>query len=175
MNPLGKIQVLDDIEKEIIQCLQSAGQTLQELSKEKSSQKNAETQTQQFLKSLSSLESKLTEQISYLTQVSTGQPHEGSGYASAKVLQMAWHRISHVRSRVRELEETKAKYTHAARQQQQQRQQQHAAAAAAQQQIAQQQQQQQQQQQSHLQDNAGGSLTTSGAINQDININQQTS
>uniref|UniRef100_A0A1A9V9H0 Mediator of RNA polymerase II transcription subunit 11 n=1 Tax=Glossina austeni TaxID=7395 RepID=A0A1A9V9H0_GLOAU len=96
MNPLGKIQVLDDIEKEIIQCLQSAGQTLQELSKEKSSQKNAETQTQQFLKSLSSLESKLTEQISYLTQVSTGQPHEGSGYASAKVLQMAWHRISHI-------------------------------------------------------------------------------
>uniref|UniRef100_A0A1B0G507 Mediator of RNA polymerase II transcription subunit 11 n=1 Tax=Glossina morsitans morsitans TaxID=37546 RepID=A0A1B0G507_GLOMM len=175
MNPLGKIQVLDDIEKEIIQCLQSAGQTLQELSKEKSSQKNAETQTQQFLKSLSSLESKLTEQISYLTQVSTGQPHEGSGYASAKVLQMAWHRISHVRSRVRELEETKAKYTHAARQQQQQRQQQHAAAAAAQQQIAQQQQQQQQQQQSHLQDNPGGSLTTSGAINQDININQQQS
>ncbi|KAI9578430.1 hypothetical protein GQX74_009004 [Glossina fuscipes] len=85
MNPLGKIQVLDDIEKEIIQCLQSAGQTLQELSKEKSSQKNAETQTQQFLKSLSSLESKLTEQISYLTQVSTGQPHEGSGYASAKL------------------------------------------------------------------------------------------
>uniref|UniRef100_A0A1A9VZX0 Mediator of RNA polymerase II transcription subunit 11 n=1 Tax=Glossina brevipalpis TaxID=37001 RepID=A0A1A9VZX0_9MUSC len=177
MNPLEKIHVLDDIEKDIILCLQSAGQTLQELSKEKSSQKNAETQTQQFLKSLSSLESKLTEQISYLTQVSTGQPHEGSGYASAKVLQMAWHRISHVRSRVRELEETKAKYTHAARQQQQQRQQQHAAAAAAQQQqqIVQQQQQQQQQQQSHLQDNTGGSLSTSGNLNQDMNINQQTS
>lgn len=55
---------------------------------------------------------------------------------------MAWHRISHVRSRVRELEETKAKFTHAARQQQQQRQQQHAMQAAA---AAAQQHQQQQQ------------------------------
>ncbi|XP_004530278.1 mediator of RNA polymerase II transcription subunit 11 [Ceratitis capitata] len=144
-NPLDKIHALDDIEQEIILCLQSAGQALQELSKEKSSQKSAETQTQQFLKSLSNVESKLSEQINYLTQVSTGQPHEGSGYASAKVLQMAWHRIQHARSRVRELEESKAKYTHAARQQQQQRQQQHA------QQLAQQQQQQMAQQQQHQQ------------------------
>ncbi|XP_061398353.1 mediator of RNA polymerase II transcription subunit 11 [Musca vetustissima] len=165
MNPLDKIQVLDDIEKEIILCLQSAGQALQELSKEKSSQKSAETQTAQFLKSLQNVEMKLSEQINYLTQVSTGQPHEGSGYASAKVLQMAWHRISHVRSRVRELEETKAKYTHAARQQQQQRQQQHAAAAALQQQIAQQQ---------SLQDsNIGASSNQgSGLMSQNIVNNQ---
>ncbi|XP_017137626.1 mediator of RNA polymerase II transcription subunit 11 [Drosophila miranda] len=150
MNPLDKIHALDEIEKEIILCMQSAGQALQELGKEKSSQKNAETQSQQFLKSLSSVESKLSEQINYLTQVSTGQPHEGSGYASAKVLQMAWHRIQHARSRVRELEETKAKHSHAARQQQK-RQQEHAAAQQQQQQqqqaaaaVAQQQQQQQQ-------------------------------
>lgn len=129
--PLDKIHALDEIEREIILCLQSAGQTLQELSKEKSSQKNAETQTQQFVKSLNNVDSKLSEQINYLTQVSTGQAHEGSGYASAKVLQMAWHRIQHARSRVRELEETKAKFTHAARQQQQQRQQQHAQQQAA--------------------------------------------
>ncbi|XP_030375883.1 mediator of RNA polymerase II transcription subunit 11 [Scaptodrosophila lebanonensis] len=144
MNPLDKIHALDEIEKEIILCMQSAGQALQELGKEKCSQKNAETQSQQFLKSLSSVESKLSEQINYLTQVSTGQPHEGSGYASAKVLQMAWHRIQHARSRVRELEETKARHSHAARKQQkrqqedaaaqQQQQQQQAADAAAQQQ-----------------------------------------
>lgn len=156
-NPLDKIHALDEIEQEIIMCLQSAGQALQELSKEKSSQKSAETQTQQFIKSLSNVESKLSDQINYLTQVSTGQPHEGSGYASAKVLQMAWHRIQHARSRVRELEESKAKYTHAARQQQQQRQQQHA------QQLAQQQQQmaQQQLQQSH--DNSINPMSNAGA------------
>uniref|UniRef100_A0A0K8TRL7 Mediator of RNA polymerase II transcription subunit 11 n=1 Tax=Tabanus bromius TaxID=304241 RepID=A0A0K8TRL7_TABBR len=119
-SPLDKIHALEAIEKEIITCLQSSGQALQELGKEKSSQKAAENHTQQFLKSLATVESKLSEQINYLTQVSTGQPHEGSGYASAKVLQMAWHRISHARSRVKELEESKTKYTQlaAARQQQ---------------------------------------------------------
>lgn len=53
--------------------------------------------------------------------MSTGQPHEGSGYASAKVLQMAWHRIQHARSRVRELEESKTKYKNALARQQQNR------------------------------------------------------
>lgn len=87
-----------------------SGQSLQELGKEKTSQKAVENNTQQFLKSLNIIETKLSEQINYLTQVSTGQPHEGSGYASAKVLQMAWHRIQHARSRVRELDESKNKY-----------------------------------------------------------------
>jgi len=122
-----------------------------ELSKEKSSLKQAESQTHQFLKTLGHVESRLSEQINYLTQVSTGihiyhyilyfcishhiflylhclvivyiiavinrvlliyiigQPHEGSGYASQKVLQMAWHRLEHARSRVNELERIKNK------------------------------------------------------------------
>ncbi|KAK6623185.1 Mediator of RNA polymerase II transcription subunit 11 [Polyplax serrata] len=105
-----RIQVLDAIEKDIITCLQSAGQTLIELSKDKSSLKLSEGQTHQFLKTLNLVESKLTEQINYLTQVSTGQPHEGSGYASQKVLQMAWHRLEHARSRVNELERIKNKH-----------------------------------------------------------------
>lgn len=109
--PIDKIQVLDSIEKEIILCLQSAGQALLELSKEKSSQKAAESHTQQFLKSLNMVESKISENLNYLTQVSTGQPHEGSGYAAAKVLQMAWHRIHHARSKIRELEDLKSKYS----------------------------------------------------------------
>jgi hypothetical protein len=41
-----------------------------------------------------------------------GQPHEGSGYESQKVLQMAWHRLQHVRSRVDELERIKNKHLH---------------------------------------------------------------
>lgn len=142
--------------------VEQTGQALQELGKEKSSQKSAETQTQQFLKSLSSVESKLSEQINYLTQVSTGQPHEGSGYASAKVLQMAWHRIQHARSRVRELEETKAKHSHAARQQQK-RQQEHAAAQQQQQQAAAAAAQQQQQQAAGS--GVGGTADTSATSN----------
>lgn len=38
-------------------------------------------------------------------QVSTTTSHEGSGYASAKTLQMAWHRIHNVKDRIKELEE----------------------------------------------------------------------
>lgn len=64
-----------------------------------------------FLKTLSAVENKLTEQINYLTQVSTGQPHEGSGYASQKVLQMAWHRSEHARSRVNELDRIRIKHS----------------------------------------------------------------
>lgn len=81
-----------------------------ELSKEKSSLKQAENHTQTFLKTVGSVENKLTDQINYLTQVSTGQPHEGSGYASQKVLQMAWHRLEHARSRVNELDRIRVKH-----------------------------------------------------------------
>lgn len=81
-----------------------------ELGKERSSQKQAESNTSQFLRTLNQVESKLSDQINYLTQVSTGQPHEGSGYASQKVLQMAWHRLEHVRSWVNELERHKASH-----------------------------------------------------------------
>lgn len=156
---MERIQILDDIEKDIITCLQCAGknyfkmqynltdlfegldikiqqfyyiadhfvvaqtnceilvsaQALLELSKEKSGQKQAETNTSQFLRTLSQVESKLSDQINYLTQVSTGQPHEGSGYASQKVLQMAWHRLEHVRSWVNELDRLKASHLSATR------------------------------------------------------------
>lgn len=71
------------------------------------------------MKTLAAVENKLTEQINYLTQVSTGQPHEGSGYASQKVLQMAWHRLEHARSRVNELERLKLKHLQGRRVQQQ--------------------------------------------------------
>lgn len=128
-NPLEKIQALDAIEKEIILCIQSAGNALQELSKEKPSQKNAEVKlvdfssavidyhyhslqnhTSQFLKSLNSIENKLSDQINYLIQVSTVSAHEGSGYGSAKVLQMAWHRMHNVRHRIKELEDAGTKH-----------------------------------------------------------------
>lgn len=112
---MERIQILDDIEKDIITCLQCAAQALLELSKEKSGQKQAETNTSQFLRTLSQVESKLSDQINYLTQVSTGQPHEGSGYASQKVLQMAWHRLEHVRSWVNELDRLKASHLSATR------------------------------------------------------------
>ena len=33
-----------------------------------------------------------------------GHPHEGSSYPSQKVLQTAWHRLEHAKSRISELD-----------------------------------------------------------------------
>ena len=49
----------------------------------------------QVMASIRNVDAKLSEQIKYLTQVSTGQAHEGSSYPSQKVLQTAWHRYAH--------------------------------------------------------------------------------
>lgn len=48
------------------------GAALSELGREKTGQKQVENNTHQFLKSLGAVESKLTDHINYLTQVSTG-------------------------------------------------------------------------------------------------------
>jgi len=105
--PMERLTALDSVEKDILSCLQSAGQALVELSKEKPSQKQVDAHTSHFLKTLNHVELETFKHINYLTQVSTGQAHEGSSYASQKILQMAWHRSEHARSKVVELERMK--------------------------------------------------------------------
>lgn len=55
-------------------CYQAStiGQAIQELSKDKVSMKQVENHTESFLKTLETVEIRLSEQIGYLTQVSTG-------------------------------------------------------------------------------------------------------
>ncbi|KAF8793580.1 mediator of RNA polymerase II transcription subunit 11-like [Argiope bruennichi] len=107
--PAEKLQQLEQLEKELANALQAASQTVLELSKEKPSLKQAETFTSTFLKSLETVETGLSQNITYLTQVSTGQAHEGSSYASQKMMQMAWHRLKHSQSRLNDLERLKNK------------------------------------------------------------------
>ncbi|XP_064615330.1 mediator of RNA polymerase II transcription subunit 11-like [Liolophura sinensis] len=111
MSLMEKIRQLELIEKDIAAAISSAGQGLQELSKDKPGNKHVETHTTNFLKTLEGVETGLTKQINYLTQVSTGQPHEGSNYAAQKDLQMAIHRVEHVKSRLNELEKLNAEHT----------------------------------------------------------------
>ncbi|KAF2358579.1 Mediator complex subunit Med11 [Trinorchestia longiramus] len=111
-SPIERIQALDNIEKDIANVLQYAGQSLAELSKDKPANKQVETHTSQFLKTLTSVETELTKQISYLTQVSTGQAHEGSCYSSQKTLQMSWHRLQHIKNEISELERLKNLHNH---------------------------------------------------------------
>ncbi|XP_070538058.1 mediator of RNA polymerase II transcription subunit 11-like [Ptychodera flava] len=98
-----RLQQLENIEKEIAIILRSAGQSLQELSKDKPNEKIVEHHTKQFLKSLEMVESGLSKQINYLTQVSTGHPHEGSSYSAQKDTRMAIHRLDHAKCRLDEL------------------------------------------------------------------------
>lgn len=68
-----KLKELEEIEKDVATALQSAGQACQELSREKISMKQVESNTSTFLKTLQNVENGLTKHIIYLTQVSTGE------------------------------------------------------------------------------------------------------
>ncbi|XP_015923570.1 mediator of RNA polymerase II transcription subunit 11 [Parasteatoda tepidariorum] len=105
--PAEKLKQLEALEKDLAAALHAASQGILELSKEKPSVKQAETYSTTFLKTLENVEAGLSKNITYLTQVSTGQAHEGSSYASQKVMQMAWHRLKHSQTRLAELERLK--------------------------------------------------------------------
>ena len=129
----ARIEQLEQIEEDVIAILKSAGSSLQEIARDRPSQKAVDSNVQQVMTNIKSVDNKLSEQIKYLTQVSTGHPHEGSSYPSQKVLQSAWHRLEHVKTRITELDRLRQqagltpaqKQAIAVKQQQQQQQQQH--------------------------------------------------
>jgi len=102
--PVDRLEQLNDIEKEIVEALKNCGASLQELSKDNVTKKNAEQTSTAYIKSLQKIESDLLKQINYLSQVATGNPHEGSCYAGQKESMMAFHRCAHVGSRLKEME-----------------------------------------------------------------------
>merc|ERR1711997_1149021 len=100
----ARIEQLEQIEEDVIAILRSAGNCLLEIAKDRPSQKAVDGNVQQVMTNIKSVDQKLSEQIKYLTQVSTGHPHEGSSYPSQKVIQSAWHRLEHVKTRISELD-----------------------------------------------------------------------
>lgn len=66
-----------------------------ELSKEKTNERLLDRQAAAFTASVQHVEAELSAQIRYLTQVATGQPHEGSSYSSRKDCQMALKRVDY--------------------------------------------------------------------------------
>jgi mediator of RNA polymerase II transcription subunit 11 len=94
---------LEQIERDLVSALQSAGHGIQELGKDKPSMKQVEQHSNQFLKTLENVENSISKQLVYLTQVSTGQTHEGSCYGHQKQLNMAQHRLEHVRNRLQSI------------------------------------------------------------------------
>lgn len=99
-----ELQKLADIEKDLVDSLNMASQTLSELSRDKPNNKNVENYAFSFLNKLEKVEIDLTQQIAYLQRASTGQSHEGSSYGCQKDLKMAQFRLEHAKRRLGELE-----------------------------------------------------------------------
>ncbi|XP_066065288.1 mediator of RNA polymerase II transcription subunit 11 [Chamaea fasciata] len=98
-----RLRALEELEREIGASLQSAGSVILELSKEKPQERHLDRQAAQFGAAVAKVEAELSAQIRYLTQVATGQPHEGSSYAARKSCQLALNRLDYARRRLGEL------------------------------------------------------------------------
>lgn len=103
---MGSVQLqnLDAIEEDLAESLAAAGRGLKELSKDKPNAKTVETNTNTFMTRLDKAATELSQQIAYLTRVTTGQAAEGSSYGCKKDLKMAKSRLEHAKARLRELE-----------------------------------------------------------------------
>ncbi|XP_049424880.1 mediator of RNA polymerase II transcription subunit 11 [Epinephelus fuscoguttatus] len=117
-----RLRALEDVEKEIAMILQCAGNIVLELSKDKHNASLLDRQLVQFQSSVNRVESELSSQIRYLTQVATGQPHEGSTYSARKDCQMALNRAEYAKVKLGELGRTCEVMLEQQQQQQQQQQ-----------------------------------------------------
>jgi hypothetical protein len=101
---VNQLQNLDKIEDDLAESLAAAGQALKELSKDKPNNKTVENWTNQFMGRLERAGSELSQQIAYLTRVTTGQSADSSSHCSKKDLQMSKSRLEHAQDRLRRLE-----------------------------------------------------------------------
>ena len=83
-SPVARIEQLEEIEKDVISILQTAGATLLEIAKDRPAQKTVDNHTQKVMADIKSVEQNLSEQIKYLTQVSTGKFNHTRTYLSLK-------------------------------------------------------------------------------------------
>ncbi|XP_020607398.1 mediator of RNA polymerase II transcription subunit 11-like [Orbicella faveolata] len=98
-----RLKQLEEIEKDIVKVIRSAGETLEELAKEAPSEDRINSTATRFLKSLEGVEKGLSEQIGYLTQVATGQPHEGSTYGAEKDFELLRCRTKTIKDQLVEI------------------------------------------------------------------------
>ncbi|PFX29044.1 mediator of RNA polymerase II transcription subunit 11-like [Stylophora pistillata] len=99
-----RLKQLEEIEKDVVKVIRSAGETLEELSKDAPSEDRINSTATKFLKSLEGVEKGLTEQIGYLTQVATGQPHEGSTYGAEKDFELLRCRTKAIKDQLVEIQ-----------------------------------------------------------------------
>ena len=72
-SPVARIEQLEQIEKDVISILQTAGSTLNEIAKDRPAQKTVDQHIQKVMGDIKTFDQNLSEQIKYLTQDSTGK------------------------------------------------------------------------------------------------------
>ncbi|EUB55232.1 Mediator of RNA polymerase II transcription subunit 11 [Echinococcus granulosus] len=91
-----RLQKLDEIESKVMQIMQSAGGTLDELSKDIPSQKQIEIHAHNFRDAVRDVELELISQLNYLSQVLAGLPYEKNVYKETIDLTIAAERLKNV-------------------------------------------------------------------------------
>lgn len=91
-----RLQKLDEIESKVMQIMQSAGGTLDELSKDLPSQKQIEIYARNFRDAVRDVELELISQLNYLSQVLAGLPYEKNAYKETIDLTIAAERLKNV-------------------------------------------------------------------------------
>ncbi|XP_039253548.1 mediator of RNA polymerase II transcription subunit 11-like [Styela clava] len=99
-NVPDRLKALEEIEKKITSALNNAALALQELGKDRPMEKNVEKHSASYMKALEEVETDMLMQINYLTQVATGQQHEGSCYTAQKRVQMLKETITEIENQV---------------------------------------------------------------------------
>ncbi|CDW55939.1 Mediator of RNA polymerase II transcription subun it 11 [Trichuris trichiura] len=91
-----RLAKLDDVEKSIVHLVQSAGQCLAEIGKDKTATRLAESQAQDFTRRLQAIEKTIIEQINYLSEVGVGAAHESSAYSQVQVKLAVEEKVNYV-------------------------------------------------------------------------------
>ena len=101
-----ELQNLLHLESAVIQTVQYAQSTLEEMSRDSEiNTQKVKADAQLFMKSVQQINEKLLQTISYLGEVSTAVPHGGSVYNSEKDFQLAYEQSRLVLDRLEKLNE----------------------------------------------------------------------
>ena len=101
-----ELQNLLHLESAVIQTVQYAQSTLEEMSRDSEiNTQKVKADAQLFMKSVQQINEKLLQTISYLGEVSTAVPHGGSVYNSEKDFQLAHEQSRLVLDRLERLNE----------------------------------------------------------------------
>lgn len=96
-----QLQDLDAIENELVESLAAAGMALKEVAKDRTTVNNK--LFDQFTTRLERAAAGLSQQITYLTRLSTSQSAESSSYGCRKDYRLPQYRLEYAKTRLSEL------------------------------------------------------------------------